>query len=401
MKILLNILPLIILVSLTASRCCKKDNSCEEDVPVVVSISGNITIDEGTSDENTKVTITAKLDMESVTYPVEVDYFLINESTTDDDLNFIASDNAKTLVFNEGETQKTFTVEIIADDDFEPNEEFSVRLTNPLNAILGSQKTVVVKIINDDVCTSGCGFTSPETYAGYTLVWSDEFSGTSVDTEKWVWEEGGGGWGNNELQYYTNRSENTYMENGNLIIEARKESYNGSDYTSARLITAGKYSVQYGRIDIRAILPDARGTWPALWMLGDNIWSAGWPACGEIDIMELVGYDPNKVHATAHWGESKDNKGISGGSYENSEGFSSQYHVYSLVWDNNGLSYLVDDQEIHYVPRNAVTGFTYPFDQKFFFIFNIAIGGDWGGLQGIDDSAFPQKMYVDYVRVFQ
>ena len=388
--------------SLTASRCCKKDNTCDEPTLSEISLTATDKIyTEGDADV-TKVTLTVTLNTESPEYPVEIDYYIKHVSTDDEDVTMILSTAPKTVVLEEGETTKTFDIEITGDTDYETDEEFTVSLTNPINTILrASAKSVDIKILNDDECIVDCGYITPEIYAGYDLVWSDEFNGESIDATQWNWEVNGDGGGNNEEQYYIDSEENSYIENGNLVLVAKREDYQGKKYTSARLTTQGKYSVQYGRIDIRAIVPDGRGIWPALWMLGDNIGTDGWPNCGEIDIMELVGYEPNKVHATAHWGNSTVDKGISGAAKDDENGFSSKYHVYSLEWDGNGLKFMVDDEEIHYVPQSATSGYVNPFNQKFFFIFNIAVGGDWGGSQGIDDAAFPQKMTVDYIRVFQ
>ena len=399
MKFYLRILGLISIV-LLASRCKKE----EVKVLPVASITRSIEIEEGTADENTSAELTISIKGDDIEYPVEVGYYFINESTTEDDLDFISSASPKMVTFNEGEKSKKVSIGIVADDVIEISEEFKVTLTRPSNCILGQDKQCTVKILDDEGCTDieVCGYITPESYDGYSLVWQDEFASTTIDETKWTHEIGGNGWGNQEEQYYTDRVENSYIENGNLVIEAKKESYNGSSYTSARMITSGKYSVKYGRIDIRAKLPNARGTWPALWMLGDNIWTESWPKCGEIDIMELVGYDPTTVHSTVHWGNSTNDKGINGGGFYKEEGFTEKYHVYTLIWDYNQLQFLVDDEVIHTIPRNQIDGgYTYPFDKSFFFIFNIAVGGTWGGLQGIDQSAFPQKMYVDYIRVFQ
>ena len=390
---------IITLATILFSTSCK-DKDKEQELPRV-SISGPATIDEGNGTDEKLATFIATLSFEGPEYPVEISYYTKNESTDASDIEFIESSDRKKVKFESGETSKTFTIKINSDSDYEPNEEFAVVLAGPVNCILSSKKEAIVEIKNDDECATGCGYITPETYAGYNMVWSDEFNTEAIDPTQWNWEVNGDGGGNNEEQYYINSAENSYMENGNLILVAKREDYQGKKYTSARLTTQGKYSVQYGRVDIRAKVPDARGTWPALWMLGDNIWDAGWPGCGEIDIMELVGYDAKHVHATGHWGNAVDDKGISGGSHFSEEGFSEKYHVYSLIWTSTGMTFYVDDVEIHYIPKTAVVGYTYPFDQKFFFIFNIAVGGDWGGLEGIDDAAFPQKMIVDYVRVFQ
>lgn len=246
------------------------------------------------------------------------------------------------------------------------------------------------------------GFMSPLEYAGYNLIWQDEFEGSSVSSTNWKFELGNGcpncGWGNNELQYY--RRENTSVSEGVLTIEARKENYQGSLYTSSRLVTKGLHSFQYGRMDIRALLPQGQGLWPAIWMLGDSFDSTGWPECGEIDIMEMVGGQgkENTVHGTIHWGDSG-NHASTGNSYQlNSGTFGDEYHVFSIIWDQSVLIWLVNDQEYYRVSLSP-SGMS-EFHEKFFFILNVAVGGDWPGSPDAT-TVFPQKMKVDYVRVFQ
>ena len=245
------------------------------------------------------------------------------------------------------------------------------------------------------------GYITPESYTGYELVWGDEFNGTALNMEDWTYEVNGDGGGNNELQYYTDRPQNSFLSNGNLVIEAKEESYQGKQYTSARIVTQNKQLFQFGRVDIRAILPKGQGIWPALWMLGTNISSVGWPACGEIDIMELIGHQPSTVYGTIH-------SGAQGQGYSNHVGqsytlnggdFSDEYHVFSLIWEPNSIKWLVDDNQFFSITNADVPG-AYPFNDKFFFIFNVAVGGNWPGSPD-GTTVFPQQMIVDYVRVFQ
>lgn len=244
------------------------------------------------------------------------------------------------------------------------------------------------------------GYTTPDSYTGYTLVWQDEFDGSELDLGVWKHETGTGsnGWGNNELQYY--RKENTSIVEGHLVIEAKKESHSGQNYTSSRIVTMGKKSFKYGRVDIRAALPKGQGIWPALWMLGSNFGSVGWPKCGEIDIMELIGGEgkDNVVHGTTHW----DNNGgyaSYGGSYRLQSGiFADEFHVFSIVWDETKITWYVDDKQFHVIDITASE--LSEFQQDFFFIFNVAVGGNWPGSPD-DSTVFPQRMIVDYVRVFQ
>ena len=244
------------------------------------------------------------------------------------------------------------------------------------------------------------GFESPESYDGMQLVWQDEFEGSALNSENWYHETGNGinGWGNNELQYY--RENNTSMVEGNLVIEAKREDFQGSLYTSSRIVTLNKQSFKYGRIDIRAVLPETQGLWPALWMLGTNFNDVGWPACGEIDIMEMIGGEgrENTVHGTVHW-DANGSHAQYGGSKTLSTGtFADEYHVFSIVWDETEIRWLVDDQQYHVI--NIEPADLDEFQKEFFFIFNVAVGGNWPGSPN-GETVFPQWMVVDYVRVFQ
>jgi len=234
------------------------------------------------------------------------------------------------------------------------------------------------------------------------LVWSDEFDYTGLpDSTKWKYDVGGNGWGNNELEFYTSkRTENARVENGNLVIEAKKESWQGMNYTSARLLTKGKMSWQYGKINVRAKLPRGRGTWPAIWMLGDTD-PLKWPDDGEVDIMEHVGFDQGVIHGSVH--TKKYNWVIGNGktATTNVMDCSDSFHVYTVEWDKNNLKISVDSTS-YMTYANEHSGYdAWPFDNKLFLILNIAVGGNWGGQKGVDDSIWPQQMVIDYVRVYQ
>jgi beta-glucanase (GH16 family) len=230
-------------------------------------------------------------------------------------------------------------------------------------------------------------------YVTPTLVWSDEFSVDGApDSSKWSYETGAGGWGNNELQYYTDRPENVIVQNGLLKINLIKESYNGSPYTSARIVTKNKYSIQYGRVDIRAKLPAGGGTWPALWMLGNDISTSGWPACGEIDIMEHVGNNLNKIYGSLHHpGHSGANP--DGGTVTIANA-TTEFHVYSVEWNATTIKFYVDN--IAYYTFNNSS--SVPFNKPFFFIFNCAMGGNFGG--NVDPNFTNASLEVDYVHVY-
>lgn len=236
----------------------------------------------------------------------------------------------------------------------------------------------------------------------WKLVWSDEFDYSGLpDAKKWVAETGGHGWGNNELQYYTaGRLENARVENGILTIEAKKENWESSNYTSARLVSKNKGDWQYGKIEVKAKLPKGRGSWPAIWMLASTT-PLKWPDDGEIDIMEHVGFDQGTVHASVHTkkynhviGTQKTNKISVNDCSEN-------FHVYSVEWSKDSVKVAVDGN-FYFQFANDKSGYdAWPFDNKMHLLLNIAVGGNWGGQQGIDDTIWPQKMEVDYVRVYQ
>ncbi|NUQ82442.1 MAG: glycoside hydrolase family 16 protein [Bacteroidetes bacterium] len=236
------------------------------------------------------------------------------------------------------------------------------------------------------------------------LVWSDEFNYEGLpDSTKWTHETGGHGWGNNELQYYTaGRRQNANVINGKLYITARFEEYEGKLYTSARLVTRGKGDWTYGRIDVKAKLPKGTGTWPAIWMLGSNIGTAGWPTCGEIDIMEHVGYDQGWVHASVHTDTYNHVKGTQRTAKVFSTDVSTDFHVYSLRWTADSISVYMDDNKYFTFKKDTnATNAEWPFNKPQFLLLNIAVGGNWGGVKGVDQNAFPAVMEVDYVRVYR
>ena len=234
-------------------------------------------------------------------------------------------------------------------------------------------------------------------YPNYTLTWQDEFNGTSLSSD-WTHEIGNGswGWGNNELQYY--RQQNTTLENGYLTIRAKQENYGGFNYTSSRIITKGNVFNTYGRIDIRAKLPYGQGLWPALWMLGENIYSVSWPTCGEIDIMEMIGgngYNDRTIHGTVHW-EDNGHASYGGPNSLSSGRFADEFHVFSIIWTPSSIVWLRDDIQYKSIDITNLSAF----HNDFFFIFNVAVGGNWPGSPD-GTTVFPQTMIVDYVRVFQ
>ena len=243
----------------------------------------------------------------------------------------------------------------------------------------------------------------------WKLTWSDEFNGPEgslPDPAKWAFVTGGHGFGNSELEQYTARAENAHVEHGHLVITARQESFTGTDgvtreYTSARLQTKDKFAQKYGRFEARIKLPKGQGMWPAFWMLGDDISSAGWPQCGEIDIMENVGYEPGKVHGTLHGPRYSGDSPLTGAyTLPGGEAFSDDYHVFAVEWDEAGLRFFVDDHLYETQTPDSIPGSKrWVFDHPFFLLLNLAVGGRWPKNPDAT-TQFPQTMLVDYVRVY-
>jgi beta-glucanase (GH16 family) len=238
---------------------------------------------------------------------------------------------------------------------------------------------------------------------GRTLVWSDEFTqaeNSPPDSGKWGYDIGGSGWGNNELQHYTNRTQNARIENGQLVIEARAENFGGRNYTSARLLTKGKTSWTYGRIEARIKIPRGQGIWPAFWMLGANIDAVSWPNCGEIDIMENIGSLPSNLYGTVHGPGYSGGGGISGSYTLPGAALADDFHIYAIEWEQNRIRWFIDGQLFFTLtPANLPSGRPWVFNQPQFLILNVAVGGNWPGAPN-GTTAFPQRMTVDYVRVY-
>ena len=309
-----------------------------------------------------------------------------------------------TLVFEPGEFSKDISIDIVSDEYLEPDEFFTVELSNPVNGYVKiGAPTASVGIRNDDsnIYISDEGYDAADSYEGMALIWSDEFEGEAIDLNNWTYDlgNGSGGWGNNEQQTYTNSANNSFVADGNLFIVAEKVGENA--YTSARLKSLNLQEFQYGRIDVRAILPKGQGIWPAIWMLGANYPDVGWPACGEIDIMELLGHLAGTVHGTAHWGMDWPNwthQGSSTSIYP--ENFDEEFHVFSIDWSEDNIDFIMDDEVFFNINPSMMNGQPYPFNNPFFFILNVAVGGNWPGYPD-ETTTFPVFMAVDYVRVYQ
>jgi beta-glucanase (GH16 family) len=375
-------------------------NSCKkEDNPVLTVKAGSQA--RSKTDATLKFQVTLS---KSSSGTVSVDYEM-KDGTAVSPEDYTATPG--TLTISSGQTQATIEIQIKGDpsDVRESNLQFKIILSNPKSCDLATESATGTIVTQDgtNLTTDNTGYTTPASYPGYTLVWSDEFSGKELDVTSWNEEmgNGSGGWGNNELEYYTGSPKNIFLSNGNLVIEARRETIDRFDYTSSRITTQGKKTFKYGRIDIRAKLPVSKGMWPALWMLGSNISSAGWPACGETDIMELVGTYPSRVTGTMHWKALNGSAIHKGADYSLASGdFSQEFHVFSIIWSEDNIEWKVDDQTYLSTSASDVGSANYPFNAEQFFIFNVAVGGNWPGPPD-NTTVFPQRMFVDYVRIFQ
>jgi beta-glucanase (GH16 family) len=244
------------------------------------------------------------------------------------------------------------------------------------------------------------------TNPAWSLVWADEFNqpdGSAPDPAKWNFNIGIGnnGWGNSECQYYTSRTNNIRIEKGQLVIEARAEDFSGRNFTSARILTKGRWSWTYGRFEARIKTPRGQGMWPAFWMLGTNVDSAGWPQCGEIDIMENIGREPDLVHGTIHGPGYSGGKNIGGPcSLPDHSAFADDFHLYAVEWITNQIKWYVDGQNYFSVtPASLPAGAAWVFDRPYYLLLNLAVGGRWPGNPDAS-TEFPQRMLVDYVRVY-
>lgn len=309
--------------------------------------------------------------------------------------------NSGQVTIPAGETQQPLGMSIVNDEHSELEEAIEVEVsyneisfTNTI--IIEDDDPVNARLVEEDEE----GFFTPATYPSMRLLWSEEFDDSSLDTDYWTYDLGDGcdqgicGWGNQELQTYT--EENAVFADGRLTITAGRDA--SQTLKSARITTKDKFQFQFGRMDIRAKLPKGQGIWPALWLLGANIDDVSWPASGEIDVMELVGHEPNKVHGTVHYDLNGHN--FVGSSLTlNDADFSEEFHVFSLVWDRNVIRWYVD-YRLFYTVTDADLGGSYPFNLPFYVLVNVAIGGQWPGSPD-ETTVFPQEMVLDYIRVFQ
>ncbi len=388
----------ILIYSILLLAACGDD---EETKNAVIQIS-SMSVDEG-NDSNTManfiVTITSSPSSEiTLTYRTEA----FSAKAQDDFLPVTAG----SITVAPGETSITIPLEIIGDNHLELTEKFRMVFDEHPQATFSQTQAFVTIIDNDlsnfEIQKDDEGYITPATYPSMEQVWVQEFDGAALSDAVWNYELGDGcpdlcGWGNSELQFYAQEESNVSLQDGKLVINAIKNSAEPA-FTSARITTQNKQEIQFGRIDIRAKLPEGQGIWPAIWMLGSNIPTVGWPRCGEIDIMELVGHEPNKVHGTAHY-DVQGHK-FTGNSFEKTTGkFSDEFHVFTILWEENSIKWLVD-YDLYYQISSSAVGSTYPFNAPFFFIVNIAVGGQWPGNPD-ETTQFPQSLTLDYIRVFQ
>lgn len=289
------------------------------------------------------------------------------------------ADNAVSYVFNFGDGNSLTSATGAIQNKYTTSgtNTYSVTVTAKNSGNLTTSKTISITV----------------NYVA-TLVWSDEFATDGLpDATKWGYDIGGNGWGNQELEFYTNRIENAVISGGTLKINAIRENYSGNSFTSARMLTKDKYAFKYGKVEVKAKLPSGVGTWPAIWMLGSDISTVSWPACGEIDIMEHLGRDLNNIYGTLHY------PGRSGGNADGATkrilNATSEFHVYTVEWSAALIKISVDGEQVH----SVVNSFSIPFNHEFFIILNVAMGGNFSG--PVDASVNNATMEVDYVRVYQ
>jgi beta-glucanase (GH16 family) len=401
MKQVTKIAGIVSLVICIISGCSNKG---KDSVAVTPKMSfDDISILEGTNGV-TNVEVKLKLDR-AASGQLSVTYSTI-EGTAKGGNDFTAVSN-QSVSFQPNETEKTILISVVTDDIKEADETFQLRVENPVNVIL-LKGTAAVTLRNDDtkIGYNNAGYVAPTSYPGFSLTWGEEFNGPSLDGAAWSNESGDGcpalcSWGNNELQYYTAPPNNLFFQDGKMIIEARAETFGGKNYTSARIKTAGKKTFKYGRIDIRAILPKGKGIWPAFWLLPQNSVFGGWPRSGEIDLMELVGHEAGKTHGTIHYGPGPGSTQISRNyTLPGTATFNDEFHVFSFEWKQDQMKWLVDGNLYSTINKTDLGAINYPFNEDFYFIVNLAVGGNW---PGAPDAAttFPQWLIVDYIRVYQ
>ncbi len=394
---------LLILSLLSVYACTGEDSPSgpdEQPLQDVPQLSVNDV--NGTESTNDGATLPFQVSLSSAS-SVDISFdYTVSGITAEPSVDFDRTSGQATIAA--GALSTTIEVSIIDDEANEVEEKVELIISNPKNATLQDERGIGIINDNDEVSYAADGYQAQETYFGYDLSWSDEFAGTTLDAANYTFEMGDGcpnlcGWGNQELQKYTDLEQNVRLEDGKLVITATKSG--SSNFESARIITKDKQEFRYGRIDIRAKLPKGQGLWPALWMLGKNIDEVGWPACGEIDIMEHVGHKENVTSGAVHWGDR--DQGFSNfktQEYKQDRSFHDEFHLFTIVWEPNAIDWYVDDTKFLSLRPSDITGKEWRFNQPFFFIYNVAIGGTLPG-DPDETTEFPQAMEIDFIRVFQ
>jgi len=370
MKLRLIMLLFIILQTGILVSCSDKSN---EKAPQLL-FSQELTVAE--DDPDGMISIPVYLSGESAE-TVSIDYSTA-DSTALAGRDYTAVASGK-IIFQPGQLAAEIPLEIKADTNVKQDVYLNIRFSNPVNGRL-EKSTMRVRIFNVDFSK---------------LVWFEDFETSVLNPSYWNYELGGGGWGNNELQTYTNNAANVHLDTGCLHITALNPS--GTSYTSGRINSHGHKDFTYFRAEIRAKLPEGQGLWPAIWTLGSNITQVGWPKCGEIDIMELLGQQPGITHGAVHFDSGGHASRTASFSLASGK-FSSGFHVFSLIWTPNRLRWLVDKQEFFVLNRSEIQSF--PYDLPQYFVLNVAVGGNWPGSPD-QTTVFPQHMIVDYIKVYQ
>jgi len=324
------------------------------------------------------------------------------------------TDESGGMVFDLTTEWKTYEFEFVMRQETDPKARFEFQLGRVVGMVwlddvkMEDVGTIEVSQPEDEIYTEE----DEDKVEDWELIWSQEFDSETIDTSVWNFEIGNGhakgipGWGNAELEYYTDR--NAFIEEGCLVIEVREEDvsdeYGSYNYTSARMTTEGKFEVKYGKIEIRAKLPTGKGIWTALWMLGSDIGKVGWPACGEIDIMEMLGHEVRTIYGTVH-GPGYSGSASIGIAYELPEDvpdFSEDFHTFAIEWDEDEIEWYVDGRLYHVLSKDELEALEleWVFDHPFFLIVNVAVGGYWPGYPD-ETTKFPQRMYIDYIRVYE
>ncbi|MBC7947221.1 MAG: family 16 glycosylhydrolase [Chitinophagaceae bacterium] len=394
-------LRIVMLVLLIAAVGCKKGGGGGGTKPNPVVSINSLTQAEGNAG-TTAFGFVVKLSS-TPSQPVTVTYSTLEGGAKAGD-DFAAVTN-QAITFQANETEKSIIVNVVADETREGDDDFTVMLTGATNATI-QQFTAIGTITNDDlrVTFTNTGYDAPASYPGYTIWWQDEFNTGTLNTSSWTFENGDGcpnvcGWGNNELEYY--KPENLFFQDGKMLIEAKKESFGGKNYTSSKILTRDKKVFKFGRIDIRAKLPKGKGIWPAFWLLPQSNVFGGWPRSGEIDLMEMIGHEPGRTYATLHFGPGPGSTQISRNfTLAGGAAFYDEFHVFSIEWKQDQIKWFVDGNLFSTVNKSDLGAANYPFNEDFFFIINLAVGGNWPGSPDAN-TYFPQWLIVDYIRVYQ